>query len=584
MAESKVLKRERYCGQIDESLVGTTVTVYGWVGGIRELGAITFLDLRDREGIVQVMVGGDEGLAATVKRIGREYVLAVTGLIRLRENPNPELPTGKVEIRAEEIEILNEARLPPFFPENRATVSEELRFRHRYLDLRHPQMQRNFRLRSQVALAVRQVLGDHGFVEVETPILANATPEGARDYLVPSRIYKGRMFALPQSPQQFKQILMVSGFERYYQFARCFRDEDLRADRQPEFTQIDIEMSFASENELQTIVEELMASAFAQIGVEVPRPFPRLTWQEAMDTYGSDKPDLRNPLRITDVTAATPLLKSTILDGIVAAGGTVRALVVPGADRFSRKTLDDLQEFVKGQGGQGVIWLRKTEAGFKGSLKADSAAIEAFYRDRAIDPTAITFLLGGPAAKVLPLAGRLRDRLGKEAIDPGERRFLWVVDFPLFFFNEEEGRVDSNHHPFTAPKPEDIPLLESAPLKVRSIAYDLVLNGVEVGGGSQRIHQSEIQQAIFRLLKHTEQEIQERFGFFLKALSFGAPPHLGLAIGFDRLMMLICGEESIRELIAFPKTTSSLCLLTGAPSAVPPRQLDDLGLTVKETP
>jgi len=584
MAESKILKRERYCGQIDEELIGATVTVYGWVAGIRELGAITFFDLRDREGIVQVMVGGDEELATTVKQIGREFVLAVSGQVRLRENPNPELPTGKVEIRAERIEILNEAQLPPFFPENRAAVSEELRFRHRYLDLRNLQMQRNFRLRSQVAMAARRVLDDHGFIEVETPILANATPEGARDYLVPSRIYKGRMFALPQSPQQFKQMLMVSGFERYYQFARCFRDEDLRADRQPEFTQIDIEMSFASENELQTIVEELMAKAFAQIGVEVPRPFARLTWQEAMDSYGSDKPDLRNPLRITDVTAMTPLLKSTILDGIVAAGGTVRALVVPGADRFSRKGLDELQEFVKSQGGQGVIWLRKTEAGFKGSLKADPAAIEAFYRELGIDQTTIIFLLGGPADKVLPLAGRLRDRLGREAIDPRERRFLWVVDFPLFFFNEEEDRVDSNHHPFTAPKPEDVPLLESDPLKVRSIAYDLVLNGVEVGGGSQRIHQSEVQQAVFRLLKHTEQDIQDRFGFFLKALSFGAPPHLGLAIGFDRLMMLICGEESIRELIAFPKTTSSLCLLTGAPSTVPTKQLDDLGLTVKENP
>ncbi len=582
MAEITVLKRESYCGLLGEAQVGTSVTVYGWVAGMRELGAITFIDLRDREGIVQVVASGDDSLAAAVKRIGREYVLQVTGVVRKRENANPDLPTGAIEIKAERIEILNQAELPPFFPENRTAVSEELRFRHRYLDLRNLKMQKNFRLRSAVSLAARQVLENHGFLEIETPILANATPEGARDYLVPSRVYKGRMFALPQSPQQFKQMLMVSGFERYYQFARCFRDEDLRADRQPEFTQIDVEMSFAGEVELQTIIEELMAAAFARIGVELPRPFPRLTWAEAMATYGSDKPDLRNPLRITDVTAASVLLKSPVLDAIVAAGGTIRSLVVPGGDRFSRKTLDEIQEFVKKAGGQGVVWLRRSAEGFKGSLKTEGAAIEAFFQDQGVDPANIVFLLGGPTGKVLPMAGKLRDRLGKELIDPGQRRLLWVVDFPLFFFNEEEDRIDSNHHPFTAPHPDDLGLLESDPLRVRSIAYDLVLNGIEVGGGSQRIHQSEVQQTVFRLLRLSEGEIQERFGFFLKALSFGAPPHLGIALGFDRLMMLLCGEDSIRELIAFPKTTSSLCMLTGAPSTVPVRQLDDLGLAVKE--
>jgi aspartyl-tRNA synthetase len=582
MAEQELLKREIYCGELREEHAGRTITVYGWVNNMRELGGLTFIDLRDREGLLQVVVNETFPAPAILKRIGKETVLAVHGHVVKRAKPNSELPSGQVELIAATITILAVSEVPPFVPENRSGVSEELRFKHRYIDLRNQTMQRNFKLRSKVNLLTRAFLDREGFLDIETPMLTNATPEGARDYLVPSRIYKGKMFALPQSPQQFKQLLMVAGFERYFQITRCFRDEDLRADRQPEFTQIDIEMSFAAHNELFAIIERLMRDIFALRGHDIALPFRRMPYREAMETYGSDKPDLRIPYRIHDFSAEAASWNSDLLQAALAKGARVKGLVIPDGGGFSRKQLDEINETGKKLGGKGVIWMKKGDDGFKASLKISADAIAAFFQKRKLDPDSLVLLVADAEAQALALAGKLREHLGKKFQDKERLEFLWVTDFPLFFYNEEENRLDSNHHPFTTPNPEDIPLLDTQPLQVRAIAYDLVLNGVEIGGGSQRIHEIELQKKVFQMLSLRDEEIEDKFGFFLNALKFGAPPHLGIALGFDRLLMLLTGEDSIREIIAFPKTTSSLCLLTGSPSSVSQRQLDDLGITLKK--
>jgi aspartyl-tRNA synthetase len=582
MAEKKLLKREIYCGLVREGHAGQTITIYGWVNNMRELGGLTFIDLRDREGLLQIVVNEAFSNPEILKRIGKETVLAVSGRVVERAKPNPDLPSGKVEVIATEMEILAASEVPPFVPENRSHVSEELRFKYRYIDLRNLAMQRNFKLRSKVNLLSRNFLDQEGFLDIETPMLTNATPEGARDYLVPSRIYKGKMFALPQSPQQFKQLLMVAGFERYYQITRCFRDEDLRADRQPEFTQIDIEMSFSEHDELFVIIERLVREIFALRGHDIALPFRRLPYREAMEKYGSDKPDLRIPYQIEDFTAAAGTWNSDLLNGALANGAKVKGLVIPDAGGFSRKQLDEINETGKKLGGKGVIWMKKGDDGFKASLKIAPAAIAALYQEREIDPGSLVLLIADAEPQALLLAGRLREHLGRKFQDKTKLEFLWVTDFPLFFYNEEEKRLDSNHHPFTAPNPEDIPLLDSQPLAVKAIAYDLVLNGVEIGGGSKRIHDIVLQRKVFQMLNLKEEEIEDKFGFFLNALKFGAPPHLGIALGFDRLLMLLTGEDSIREIIAFPKTTSSLCLLTGSPSAVSQRQLDELGIAIKK--
>jgi aspartyl-tRNA synthetase len=582
MAERKLLKRETYCGAIREEHAGRTLTVYGWVNNMRELGGLTFIDLRDREGLLQIVVNETFAHPEQLKSVGKETVLAVSGRVVPRAKPNPDLPSGRVELIASDIEILAISEVPPFIPENHGNVSEELRFKHRYIDLRNPAMQRNFKLRSKVNLRVRNFLDREGFLDIETPMLTNATPEGARDYLVPSRIYKGKMFALPQSPQQFKQLLMVAGFERYYQITRCFRDEDLRADRQPEFTQIDIEMSFAEPDELFAISERLAHEIFALRGYQVPLPFRRLSYREAMEKYGSDKPDLRIPYSIEDFTGEAAAWNSDLLNDALAQGAKVKGLVIPGAGNYSRKQLEEISETARKLGGKGVIWMKKAEDGFKSSLKVAPEAIAALFAKQAIDAAALVLLVADAEPQALFLAGKLREHLGRKFQDKDKLEFLWVTDFPLFFYNEEEKRLDSNHHPFTAPRPEDIPLLDSQPLAVRAIAYDLVLNGVEIAGGSQRIHDIALQRKVFRLLNLPEKEIDDKFGFFLNALKYGAPPHLGIAFGFDRLLMLLTGEDSIREIIAFPKTTSSLCLLTGSPSAVSQRQLDELGIAIKK--
>ncbi|MCP4147691.1 MAG: aspartate--tRNA ligase, partial [bacterium] len=440
--------------------------------------------------------------------------------------------------------------------------------------------------RSRAALKVRNYLDNLGFLDIETPMLTKATPEGARDYLVPSRVYKGRMFALPQSPQLFKQLLMVSGFERYYQIVKCFRDEDLRADRQPEFTQIDIEMSFGEPEELYEMVEGLIKEMFAVTGVDVQPGFRKMDYEEAMNKYGSDKPDLRIPFEIKDFTESVKAFKSNIMDGIIESGGKIKALVLPESSKYSRKVLDNVNKYIREIGGKGAVWIKNTDNGFKASLKVEPSLLEAFYKENGIESNEIVFLVGDKPDHALFLTGKLRERLGAPYMDKDKLEFLWVVDFPLFFYNEDEERFDSNHHPFTSPRMEDMDKLESAPLEVKSIAYDLVLNGVEIGGGSRRINDIELQKKIFKLLNLTEEETEEKFGFFLDALKYGAPPHLGIALGLDRVIMLLTGGDSIRDVIAFPKTTSSLCLLTGSPSEVSNEQLKELTIQfeTKEQP
>lgn len=582
MAPKEHLDRKLYCGEINETFIGQQITVQGWVQVKRELGGITFIDLRDRGGILQIVFDPKFPDREIIKKIGREFILLVEGEVIQRSSPNPELFSGQVELHAKKVSIISESELPPFLPENRNQVSEELRFKYRYLDLRNQKIQKNLKTRSEINLKIRNYLSDLGFIDIETPVLTKATPEGARDYLVPSRMYKGRMFALPQSPQIFKQLLMISGFDRYYQITKCFRDEDLRADRQPEFTQVDIEMSFASPGDLIEIINKMMADVFRLNSINNDTQFKTHSYHQAMNDYGTDAPDLRIPFAIHDFCSTSELLKSNILNGITASEGVIKGLVIPDSDLFSRKKLDTINQYVQEIGGKGVIWIKHSEQGFKSSLKIDSGDIEKFFRANNLNKGDMVFLIGDEKQKALFLSGKLREYLGKSFQDKEKLEFVWITDFPLFFYNEDEERLDSNHHPFTSPREDDIPLLDSDPLKVRSIAYDLVLNGVEIGGGSRRIRDIELQKQIFRLLKLSETEMNEKFGFFLNALKYGAPPHLGIALGFDRIVMLLTGEESIREIIAFPKTTSSLCLLTGSPSEVSEKQLRELGIYLKK--
>jgi len=582
MAEKQSLKRTVYCGNVNEAFVGQVITVYGWINKKRELGGLTFIDLRDREGILQIVINENYSDPYSVKKLGNEFVLSVTGKVVLRSNPNPDIFSGKVELLAEKIEIIAQSEVPPFYPGSLTDVSDEIRFKYRYIDLRSQRMQRNFRLRSQAGLKVRNYLDRFGFIDIETPILTKSTPEGARDYLVPSRIYKGKMFALPQSPQLFKQLFMVSGFERYYQVVKCFRDEDLRADRQPEFTQIDIEMSFAEPEELFEIIEGLIKEVFALAGREIKNGFRIMPYDEAMAKYGSDKPDLRIPFEIRDFTGAAAKFKSNILNGIIENKGTIQGLVFPDSAKYSRKVLDNINKYIQEIGGKGAIWLKKSDDAFKSSLRIEPSAIENFYKENNIDHNDIVFLIGGPTAEALFLTGKLREHLGVPFINKENLEFLWVVDFPLFFYNEEEQRLDSNHHPFTSPYLEELEKLDTEPTAVKSISYDLILNGVEIGGGSRRINDIQLQRKVFQMLKFTEEEAQEKFGWFLSALQYGAPPHLGIALGLDRLIMLLTGEDSIREVIAFPKTTSSLCLLTNSPAPIHDKQLDELGIRIKK--
>jgi aspartyl-tRNA synthetase len=580
------LKRTNYCGELRAAHEGREVVLCGWVQRVRDMGQLVFVDVRDREGLAQVVFRSDRpGLMDEAKKLRNESVIGVRGLVRRRSAVNKDIPTGEVEVEAANLRVIAVSKVPPFVIADPPQASEELRLKYRYLDLRRPEMQRHIRLRHEASLAVRNYMSRHGFLEIETPILANPTPEGARDYLVPSRIYKGRFYALPQSPQQFKQTLMISGFDRYFQIVRCFRDEDLRADRQPEFTQIDIEMSFIDREDFFGLNEGLMDALFALTGQKPQRPFPRLSFAEAMEKYGTDKPDLRVPLEMKDLTAVGRETASEMLKAAFAAGAELKGLLVPGAGNLSRGQLDKLGEKARALGAKGLAWIRKQD-GWKSSFKLADADFERIWAALGGAAADLALLIADKKATALKALGEIRrtwptDESAKTT-DPRPLKFCWITDFPLFEWSDDEKRFVSMHHPFTSPHEDDLGLLEREPEKVRAKAYDLVLNGVEVGGGSIRIHDMELQRRVFKALGLGDKETEEKFGYFLEALGFGAPPHGGIAFGFDRLVMLLAGEESIREVIPFPKTTSALDLMTNSPSGVTERQLDELGLKLKK--
>ncbi len=579
---ASAFKRTCYCGALRADDDGREVVLCGWVHKTRDMGHLVFVDLRDREGIAQVVFQSDRpALAEEAKKLRGEFVVGVRGRVRRRSSVNRDLPTGEVEVEASELFVFAAAKVPPFVVADPPQASEELRLKYRYLDLRRPRMQRHIRLRHEAALAVRNYMSRHGYLEIETPILANPTPEGARDFLVPSRVSKGRFYALPQSPQQFKQTLMVAGCDRYFQIVKCFRDEALRADRQLEFTQIDVETSFIDRDDFFALNEGLMEALFALTGRKVERPFRRLPYVEAVERYGSDKPDLRVPLEMKDLTAVAGATGSDVLKGAVAAGGDVKGLLVPGAGALSRGQLDKLGDRAKSLGAKGLIWIRKQD-GWKSSLKMPDIDFERIWAALGGADPDLALVVADKKDTALKALGEIRRTWPVE--DPARRdslAFCWVVDFPLFEWSEEEKRFVSMHHPFTSPFDEDLPLLETEPAKVRAKAYDLVLNGTEIGGGSIRIHDMDVQRRVFKALGLSDAETRANFGYFLELLGYGAPPHGGIAHGFDRLVMFLAGEESIREVIPFPKTTGALDLMTGSPSAVDARQLDELGLKIK---
>jgi aspartyl-tRNA synthetase len=583
MAEALgTLARTHTCGALSANDVGQTVVLLGWVHRVRDLGALIFLDVRDRYGITQVVARDNETLLSAAKRLRPEFVVAVVGRVERRspETVNPKLATGEVEVLASEIRVLNEAKTPPFPIADERLVSEDTRLRYRYLDLRRPRMQHHLALRHQVYMAFRQYLDSQGFLEIETPILTKSTPEGARDYLVPSRVHAGEFYALPQSPQLFKQILMIAGMDRYFQIVKCFRDEDLRADRQPEFTQVDVEISFATRELVFSIVDEAVRVVMRTIGREIETPIRRMTYDEAMHRYGSDKPDLRGGMPIHDVSAAFRESAFGVFRDAIVGGGAVRGLVVPGAAGHSRREIDELTEQAKQAGAGGLVWARR--AGGAVHSSALKAAGEDAIR-RALDEARsgegdLLLMAAGDAIAASKWLGQLRLGIARkqELLQPDDFALTWVVDFPLFEWSEEERRQVSMHHPFTSPADEDLGRLETDPGAVRAKAYDLVMNGSEIAGGSIRIHDPALQRRIFRLLKISDEEARARFGFFLDALEYGTPPHGGIAFGLDRIVAVLCGEPSIRDVMAFPKTATAVDLMAGAPSPVDPKQLREL--------
>ena len=584
-------KRTNYCGDLRIEDVDSEVVLMGWCQTRRDHGGVIFVDLRDYTGISQVVFKMEISEVAHLlaDTIRGEFVLAVRGKVahRIEGNVNPKLPTGEIEILVETLEILNQSLTPPYVLDNRDNVDEKLRLTYRFLDLRDSTLQNNLMLRSQAMQIVRSYYTSRRFFEIETPILTKSTPEGARDYLVPSRVNPGLFYALPQSPQLFKQLLMISGYDRYMQLARCFRDEDLRGNRQPEFTQIDLELSFTQPEEIFELTEGLMVKLFEEtIGVKVETPFPHMTYQQAMDNYGSDAPDTRFDLKLKDISDIASECELRVFKQVVDKGGIVKAICVPGGAEFSRKELDDLTEFAQIYGAKGMAWIKLNNDGWQSPIgKFFTAEQKEALEERVGLKVGDLVLFCADNTKIVHDAlGNLRKEIARRRglINDSEYRFVWVTDFPLFEYSETEKSYTSSHHPFTMPDLDDLDKFgESSPEKIRSRAYDVVLNGVEIGGGSIRIHREEIQNKVFRLLKLTEEEIESKFGFLMKALSYGAPPHGGIALGFDRMMMFLLKTNSIRDVIAFPKTQKAGCLMTDAPSAVDTEQLDELHVRVK---
>ena len=583
------LKRTCRCAELSTENVGQTVTVMGWVQKSRNKGGIVFVDLRDRSGIIQLIFEenqvGAEGFAKAAK-LRSEFVVAVTGEVTRRSGAvNENLKTGEIEVVANDIRILSESDTPPFPVEENSKTRDEVRMKYRYLDLRRPDLQRNLLLRSKASLLLHSFFDEEGFLEIETPMLNKSTPEGARDYLVPSRVHQGSFYALPQSPQLLKQLLMCSGCDRYFQIAKCFRDEDLRADRQPEFTQIDMELSFADMDEVIEVNERLLKKLFALIDVDVPVPLPRMTWQEAMDRFGSDKPDTRFGMELQDVTDVVRNCGFGVFTGAIEAGGSVRGINAKGQGAMPRKKIDKLVDFARDFGAKGLAYLSINEDGtYKSSFAKflTEEELEQLVQAMAGEAGDLLLFAADKNKVVWDVLGNLRLELARqmELLDKNEYKFLWVTEFPLLEYSEELGRYQAMHHPFTMPMEEDLPYLDSEPGRVRAQAYDIVLNGTEIGGGSIRIHRSDIQEKMFETLGFTKEDAHEQFGFLLDAFRYGVPPHAGLAYGFDRLIMLMAKEDSIRDVIAFPKVKDASCLMTQAPGVVAPEQLEELGIEV----
>ncbi len=587
------MNRTHYCGEVNKQNNAETVTLCGWIQRRRDHGGLIFIDLRDRTGIVQLVL--DPDIAGDYFTLGEkarpEYVIKATGKVSIRPagQENANISTGDIEVYATSMEILSSAKTPPFLIEDKVDCDENVRLKYRYLDLRRPELQQNFKLRHDLTMLIRNFLDSQGFWEIETPILGKSTPEGARDYLVPSRVHPGEFYGLPQSPQLYKQMLMISGVDKYFQIARCFRDEDLRADRQPEFTQLDIEMSFIDREAIMTIMEEMMAQIYRELlSVEIPTPFPRLSYAEAMERFGSDKPDLRFGMELKDISDIAKDSNFKVFAANVAKGGVVKGITVKGGEHFSRRELDDLTKYAGIFGAKGMAWMVVT--GGEDKVKSPIAKfftpeqIDAILQRMEAETGDVVMFISDNYETTCNVLGNLRNEVARRdnLIAPEANNFLWVVDFPMFEYDDEEERYVAKHHPFTMPMDEDLDILMTQPEKVRAKAYDMILNGVELGGGSIRIHDSEIQAQVFELLRLSEEDIKEKFGYFLTALQYGTPPHGGIAFGIDRMVMLMTGRKSIRDVIAFPKTQSATCLTTASPCGVAAKQLRELNLELRE--
>lgn len=587
------LKRSHMCCELNETNIGQTVTVMGWVQRRRNLGKqLIFIALRDRTGLLQIIVDANtsEDIFTKAEPIRTEYVLAVKGIVRARteKDINPNMKTGKIEIEVTELRILSESETPPFQVEDSIIVKDDLRLKYRYIDLRRPEMQKNILLRHNISHCIRNFLSDEGFLEIETPMLAKSTPEGARDYLVPSRVNQGNFYALPQSPQQFKQLLMVSGMDRYFQIVKCFRDEDLRADRQPEFTQVDMELSFVDENDVMNLNERLLKILFKEIlDVDIEIPFRRITYKEAMERYGSDKPDVRFGMELTNLSEVVKDSEFKMFVDALDNGGSVKAINAKGCGNHSRKQIDSLSEYVKTYRAKGLAWIAINDSG---EIKTQ---MTKFFTQEKLDEIIkatngesgdLILICADKNDIVFDALGNLRSEISRREnlTNPKDYNFLWVTEFPLLEWSEEENRYYAKHHPFTSPMDEDLELMDTNPMAVRAKAYDVVLNGYELGGGSIRIHRSDIQEKMFKLLGFTEEEAYDRFGFLINAFKYGTPPHGGLAFGLDRIVMLIAGVDNLRDVIAFPKVKDASCPLTNAPNVVDKKQLEELGIIIKE--